>query len=178
MIQAKQLTQIQFVIQTGNDDAGGGIHGSSQTADVLIPGGGMFTVTLRRTDEPHWDNWSTHTVTLPIPDLDNNNNPITLTETHGITGVIIHLIQDNPDISADYWDIAALSISLFNDPSQQVCQLNLIGNCNLQDGSTGLVRLTKSAGASGTGPSWQYTIDNGAGPDASCPPAHGNSGCS
>ena len=62
-------------------------------------------------------------------------------------------MQHNPDFSADNWDIANLQVSLFNPGSTQVCQLNLIGTSVLQDGSTGLVRLSKNADSSGNGPS-------------------------
>ena len=34
---------IRFVIQTGNDDMGGGANGSSARATVFYPGGGKFT---------------------------------------------------------------------------------------------------------------------------------------
>jgi hypothetical protein len=77
-----------------------------------------------------------------------------LTQTKGLTGVRINLVQQhNPDWSADNWDIQILQVLLFNPGSPQVCQLNLIGTSVLQDGSTGLVRLSKSAGSSGNGPS-------------------------
>lgn len=148
------LALIRFVVTTGNDDAGGGLHGSSQTADVSLPGGGVFTVTLRNSGEPSWQNGSVHQIDLPIPATDNNGNPVPiLTQTTGIVGVVINLVQHNPDWSADNWDIAALAVSLFNPGSPQVCQLDLIGTSVLQDGSTGLVRLSKSAGSSGNGPS-------------------------
>jgi hypothetical protein len=76
-----------------------------------------------------------------------------LTPSQGLTGVRINLMQNNPDFSADNWDIAALQVSLFNPGSPQVCQLNLVGTSVLQDGSTGLVRLSKNADSSGNGPS-------------------------
>lgn len=76
-----------------------------------------------------------------------------MTPTNGIAGVRINLIQDNPDLSADNWDIENLLVRLFNPGSPQVCQLNLIGAATLEDGSIGLVRLSKSAGAGGSGPS-------------------------
>jgi hypothetical protein len=148
------LSLIRFVITTGNDDAGGGLHGSSQTADCFVPGGGIFTLTLRNASDPNWENGSTHEVDFPIPETDDNGNPVpTLTPTKGLTGVRINLVQHNPDWSADNWDIANLQVSLFNPGSPQVCQLDLIGTSVLQDGSTGLVRLSKSAGSSGNGPS-------------------------
>ncbi len=148
------LSLIRFVITTGADDAGGGLHGSSQTADCFVPGGGVFTLTLRTSSDAKWDNGSTHEVDFPIPATDNNGNPVPmLTETKGLTGVRINLVQHNPDWSADNWDIANLQVSLFNPGSPQVCQLNLIGTSVLQDGSIGLVRLSKSAGSSGNGPS-------------------------
>lgn len=148
------LSLIRFIIITGNDDAGGGLHGSTQTADCFVPGGGVFTLTLRNSGDANWDSGSTHQVDFPIPATDNNGNPVpTLTQTKGLTGVRINLVQHNPDWSADNWDIANLQVSLFNPGSPQVCQLNLIGTSVLQDGSTGLVRLSKNAGSSGNGPS-------------------------
>ena len=148
------LSLIRFIITTGNDDAGGGLHGSSQTADCFVPGGGVFTLTLRNSGDGNWDNGSTHEVDFPIPATDNNGNPVPmLTQTKGLTGVRINLVQHNPDWSADNWDIANLQVTLFNPGSPQVCQLNLVGTSVLQDGSIGLVRLSKSAGGSGNGPS-------------------------
>jgi hypothetical protein len=148
------LVLIRFVITTGNDNAGGGAHGSSQTADCFVPGGGVFTLTLRNSSDPSWGNGSTHEVDFTIPAADSNGNPVpTLTPTEGLTGVRINLVQHNPNISADNWDIANLQVSLFNPGSPQVCQLNLIGTSRLQDGSIGLVRLSKNPGSSGNGPS-------------------------
>lgn len=143
------LVEIRFVITTGGDDAGGGQNGSTQTADCFVPGGGVFTLTLRNSGDPNWGNGSTHEVTFPIPATDNNGNPVpVLTPSKGLTGVRINLEQSNPSWAADNWDIANLGVSLFDPGSPQVCQLNLIGTSVLPDNSTGLVRLTQSAGSS------------------------------
>lgn len=147
------VTMIRFVITTGNDDAGGGLHGSTQTADCFVPGGGAFTVTLRQSTDPHWQNGSTHEVDFTIPATDSNGNPLpVLTPSAGLTGVRINLVQNNPDVSADNWDIANLRVSLFNPGSVQACQVDLIGSSVLEDGSIGLVRLSKNPGGSGNGP--------------------------
>jgi subtilase family serine protease len=143
------LAEIRFIIVTGNDDAGGGQNGSTQTTDVLLQDGTSFNVTLRNSSEHNWDNGSTHQVTFPIP---NTINP-PLTQTHGIAGLRLNLVQSNPDCCADNWDVADLSVNLLDPGSPQVCQLNLVGTARLQDGSTGLVRLSKSPGSSGVGPS-------------------------
>jgi hypothetical protein len=140
------LAEIRFTIVTGSDDAGGGQNGSTQTADVLLQDGTSFTVTLRNSNEAHWDNGSTHQVQFPIP---NTVNP-PLTQSHGIAGIRLNLVQSNPDISADNWDVADLFVNLFNPGSPQVCQLNLVGSSRLQAGSTG---LSKNPGGSGVGPS-------------------------
>jgi Pro-kumamolisin, activation domain len=142
------LTIIRFVITTGADDLGGGLHGSSATANVFLNDGSSFTVTLRDASEPNWDNGSTHTRDFAIPATVTPP----LTQSNGIAGAQINLVQDNPDWSADNWDIASLGVSLLNPGSPPVCQLNLVGTAQLQDGSTGLVRLSKSAGSSGSGP--------------------------
>jgi kumamolisin len=146
------LSLIRFTIVTGNDDAGGGLNGSMQTADVLLQDGSSFSVTLRLPIDPHWDNGSTHDLTFPIP---SSVNP-PLTQSHGIAGVRINLIQDNPDIAADNWDIADVFVNLLNPGSPQVCQLFLVGTSKLQDGSTGLVRLSKNPGGSGVGRSKEF----------------------
>ena len=143
------LAEIRFIIVTGNDDAGGGQNGSTQTTDVLLQDGTSFDVTLRNSSEHNWDNGSTHQVTFPIP---NTINP-PLTQTHGIAGIRLNLVQSNPDCCADNWDVADLSVNLLDPGSPQVCQLNLVGTARLKDGSTGLVRLSKSPGSSGVGPS-------------------------
>jgi subtilase family serine protease len=148
------LTITRFVITTGKDDAGGGLHGSGITADVFLPDGGTFTLTLRTSNQPHWDSGSVNQLDFPIPATDNSGDAIPpLTETNGIAGVVINLVQHNPSWSADNWDISALAVSLLNPGSPQVCQLDLVGNSVLQDNSIGLVRLSKSAGSSGNGPS-------------------------
>jgi hypothetical protein len=147
------LSLIRFVITTGQDDAGGGLHGSSQTADCFLPGGGVFTVPLRNAGEDRWQPWTTHVVDFPIPATDNNGNPVPpLTTSQGLTGVQIHQIQSNPDFSTDNWDIANLQVSLFNPGSPRVRQIDLIGTSVLHDGSTGLVRLTKKIDFPGGGP--------------------------
>jgi hypothetical protein len=147
------LSMVRFVITTGGDDAGGGLHGSTQTADCFVPGGGAFTVTLRKSSEPHWQNGSTHQVDFTIPANNSDGNPLpVLTPSAGLTGVRINLVQDNPDISADNWDIANLRVSLFDPGSLQACQVDLIGTSVLEDGSIGLVRLSKNPGGSGNGP--------------------------
>jgi hypothetical protein len=153
------LDLIRFVIKTGGDNLGGGLHGSSATADVLLQDGSSFTVTLRNSSEATWDNWSTHQLDFPVPaGLDPP-----LTQFKGIAGVRIDLVQSNPDWSADNWDIANLGVSLFNPGSPQVCQLNLDGTASLQDGSTGLVRLSKSCCSSGVGPSQTFLVSSGSG---------------
>ena len=106
------LALIRFVIQTGDDDAGGGEHGSEQTADVFFLDGTSHTFVLRTKSEPHWHKGSTHTVDFQIPT--NISQP--LTPSHGLAGVRINLVQSNPDIAADNWDIATLAVSLF-DPA-------------------------------------------------------------
>ena len=160
------LTQIQFVITTGNDDAGGGQNGSSQSATVFVPGGGNFSVSLRQSSAAHWDNYTTHVVTAQIPATDSAGNPIPqFTPQNGISGVQLDLAQNNPSFSADNWDVFALQVNLLSaDGSVSVPQLCLVGTSALQDGSTGLVRLSQSAGGSGVGPTSQiFSTDPGSG---------------
>jgi hypothetical protein len=146
--------RIRFLITTGGDNAGD--NGSSQTADISVPGGGVFTLTLRKSGDPNWGNGSFHEVDFPIPATDNNGNPVpTLTQTTGLTGVRINQVQSNLDlfgVFADNWDIKDLQVSLFNPGGSGVCQLALVGTSVLQDNSIGLVRLSKNADAKGSGP--------------------------
>ena len=116
---------------------------------MLLKDGTSFNVTLRNSNEHNWDNGSTHEVPFPIP---NTVNP-PLTQSYGIAGVRINQVQNNPDCCADNWDIADLFVDLLNPGSPSVCQLHLVGSSRLQDGSTGLVRLSKNPGSSGVGPS-------------------------
>lgn len=152
--------QIRFIIGTGGDNLRGD---STATADVFLKNGGQFTVTLKAKDAGSWDNGSIHgpldfsipsTVTLPTP-------------TDALSGVRINLIQGGsfPETD-DNWDINSLQVSLFNPGSGQLCQLDLVGNFELQDGSTGLVRLSGSAGSSGVGPSSPIYATGG--PDSGC----------
>jgi Pro-kumamolisin, activation domain/Subtilase family len=154
---------IRFVIGSGKDGCGGGLHGSDQTVDILLQDSTSFTCTLRHRTESNWDAWSSHTLDFQIPDTIN----YPLTESQGIAGVRINLVQNNPDVSADNWDITSIAVSLFNPPfsaATSVCQLDLTGTATLQDGSTGLIRLSKSAGDSGNGPSSPvYTTGLGSG---------------
>jgi pro-kumamolisin-like protein/subtilase family protein len=154
LVNNQPLSLIRFIVTTGKDNLGGGLHGSSATATVFLPSGATFTLTLRNSSQPNWDAGSVHEVNFPIPATDDSGNPVPpLTEANGLAGVVINLVQHNPDISADNWDIAALQVSLLNPGSPEVCQLNLVGTSVLQDGSTGLVRLSKNSGGSGNGPS-------------------------
>ena len=165
LVSNEPLSVIRFTVTTGNDDAGGGLHGSNQTATVFLPSGATFTLRLRNSNEPHWENGSVHRIDYPIPATDDSGNPVPpLTATAGIAGVVINLIQHNPNWSADNWDIAALQVALLNPGSSEVCQLDLVGTSVLQDGSIGLVRLSKNPGHSGNGPhSPEYLTGPGSG---------------
>lgn len=141
------LALIRFVVGTGGDNLRGD---STATATVFLKNGGTFTVTLKAKDAGSWDNGSINgPIDIPIP------NTVTLpTTTQGLSGVQINLIQGGGfGETADNWDISLLEVSLFNPGTAQACQLNLVGTSELQDGSTGLVRLSESAGSSGNGPS-------------------------
>lgn len=155
-----EFHQIRFIVGTGGDDLRGD---STATADVFLKNGEQFTVTLKAKNAGSWDNGSIHgpldfdipgTVTLPTP-------------TEALSGVRINLIQGGsfPETD-DNWDINSLQASLFNTGSEQLCQLNLVGNFQLQDGSTGLVRLSGSPGSSGVGPSSPKYATGG--PDSGC----------
>jgi hypothetical protein len=141
------LTLIRFTVGTGDDNLRGD---STATATAFLKNGGQFTVTLKPKNTGSWDNDSTHgpfdfaipdTVTFPTAD-------------EGLSGVRLNLIQGGsfPE-TADNWDISTLQVSLLSPGSPPVCQLNLTGKSRLQDGSTGLVRLSASAGTHGDGPS-------------------------
>lgn len=151
------MSNIRFVVGTGNDDLrgnggfGSGCKGSGATADIFLSGGGSFTVTLQEKDTyDGMPNWSTNTFDFAIPAKDNDHNLITpLTPTHGIVGVRINMQEGDYSFpcTADNWDIASLSVSLYRapaPPNSLVCQLNLVGTSVLPDGSIGLVRLIDS----------------------------------
>jgi hypothetical protein len=158
--------EIRFIIGTGDDDLrgnggfGSGCAGSGCTADVFWPGGGLSTFTLQPTDTgDSWENWtSTGPIDFLIPATDINGNPVpVLSQSVGIEGVRITMQEGSYTLpcTADNWDIASLNVSLVA-PSlviKPLCQLNLTGTSTLQDGSTGLVRLSESQGSSGNGPS-------------------------
>jgi hypothetical protein len=148
------LGLIRFVIQTGDDDlrGNGNGNGTGATADVFLHDNTSFSVTLHSLDDPQgFDNHSTHILDLPIPDTVDPP----LTPSHGIAGVRINIIENySTPATSDNWNIAGLSVSLFNDPKGPfVCQLNLKGTSTLQDGHIGLVRLSEHPGNSGVGPS-------------------------
>jgi hypothetical protein len=142
-----EFHQIRFIVGTGGDNLRAD---STATADVFLKNSGVFTVTLKAKNAGSWDNGTIHgpiefvipgTVTLP-------------TSAEALSGVRINLIQGGGfGETDDNWDISSLQVSLFNPGGQPLCQLNLVGSSQLQDGSTGLVRLSGSAGSSGVGPS-------------------------
>jgi Pro-kumamolisin, activation domain len=141
------LNLIRFIVGTGGDDLR---NDSTATANVFLKNGGQFTVTLKAKNAGDWGNgFTTPPIDFSIP------NTVTLpTIAEGLSGVQINLIQGGsfPETD-DNWDISTLQVSLFNPGTSQVCQLNLVGTSELQDGSTGLVRLSGSPGSSGVGPS-------------------------
>lgn len=101
---------------------------------------------------------------FPIP-YPNVNPPFT--QTRGVAGVRINLVQNNPDWNADNWDITSLDVTLFDSVQLvEVCQLKLTGNSRLEDGHYGLVRLSKSPGHSGSGP---HSPVYSPGPNSGCP---------
>ena len=171
--------EIRFIIGTGDDNLrgnggfGSGCAGSGCTADVFWPGGGLSTFTLKQPDtDDSWENWtSTGPIDFLIPATDINGNPVpVLSQSRGIEGVRINMQEGNYTVpcTADNWDIASLNVSLVA-PSlviKPLCQLNLTGTATLQDGSTGLVRLSESQGSSGNGPS-SPIFPTGA--DSGCP---------
>jgi hypothetical protein len=139
---------IRFIVGTGDDDLR---NESTATADVFLKNGEQFTVTLKAKNAGSWGNG---TVNGPL-DFDIPSTVTTLpTPTQALSGVQINLIQGGsfPETD-DNWDITTLQVSLFNPGSPQFCQLDLVGEFQLQDGSTGLVRLSGSKGSSGNGPS-------------------------
>jgi Pro-kumamolisin, activation domain len=141
------LDLIRFIVGTGDDNLR---NDSTATANVFLKNGGQFTVTLKAKNAGDWENGTTHgPIDISIPDT------VTLpTIAEGLSGVQINLIQGGGGLETDdNWDISTLQVSLFNPGTSQVCQLNLVGSSELQDGSTGLVRLSGSAGGSGVGPS-------------------------
>jgi hypothetical protein len=147
------LTLIRFVIVTGADSLGGGRNGSGAFATVMLKNGGSFNLPLKEPADAAWPSGPMPPIDFQIPATDSSGNPVpTLTETNGIAGVSITMFQHNPNYAADNWDIANLSVSLFNPGSSFVCQLNLIGNSVLQDNSVGLIRLSLTPGSSGSGP--------------------------
>lgn len=140
------LSLIRFIVGTGGDDLR---DDSTATANVFLDNGGEFTVTLKAKNAGDWGNGSTHgPIDFAIP------NTVTLpTNTQGLSGVQITLVQGGGfGETPDNWDISTLQVSLFNPGAPQDCQLNLVGDSQLQDGSIGLVRLSASAGSSGVGP--------------------------
>jgi hypothetical protein len=89
-----------------------------------------------------------------------------LTTANPISGVEIQQVQNNPGWSANNWDIDDLAVSLSFPGGPQVCQLDLTGSNQLQDGSTGLVRLSLTPGGSGNGPDSPEFFT---GPTSGCP---------
>jgi hypothetical protein len=157
----QDLTQIQFTITTGAADLGGGQNGSGAQA-VVFANGGQFTVTLKTTNSPDWPNNSVNTETFQVPSWVLPP----LTTANPISGVEIQQVQNNPGWSANNWDIDDLAVSLSFPGGPQVCQLDLTGSNQLQDGSTGLVRLSLTPGGSGNGPDSPEFFT---GPTSGCP---------
>lgn len=150
------LTNIHLSIGTGEDN----LRGDSQAlARVHLPDATVVTFVLKDHDEPEWDAGSSHDRYFELPNLDPP-----LTEQQGITGVVLQLVAGDGGVfaSADNWDVGTLQVGLFNPGTEEVCQLNLVGQVHLQDGSFGLVRL----GPDGVGPSSPMYAT---GPGSGCP---------
>jgi hypothetical protein len=164
------LDLIRFVISTGDDDLRNnhccGCGGTGLTADVLLQDGTSFPVTLKPTGtDDKWDNnTTTPPLDFPIP------SSVTLTQSHGIKGITLTIHEDYGfGCTADNWDMTALNVSLFIPPfnsATAVCQLALVGNSTLQDGSIGLTRFSENPGGSGVGPTATFLVSSGSG----CPP--------
>jgi hypothetical protein len=138
-----EFHQIRFIVGTGDDNLRGD---STATANVFLKDGEQFTVTLKAKDAGSWDNGTVHgPLDFDIP------STVTMlpTPSQALSAVQINLIQGGsfPETD-DNWDITTLQVSLFNTGSLQLCQLDLVGNFRLGDGSNGLVRLTGSDGSS------------------------------
>ncbi|KAK0512863.1 hypothetical protein JMJ35_004880 [Cladonia borealis] len=143
-----EFNWIRFIVGTGDDNLR---NDSTATAKVTLVNGHFFTVTLKAKDHGSLANGSTQ---LPLDFFIRHNVPTLPTPTQALAGVQINLFQGGsfPE-TAENWVVATLQVSLFNTRQPQFCQLDLVGSSKLQDGSTGLVRLSESAGPSGNGPS-------------------------
>ncbi|MFZ1087077.1 MAG: S53 family peptidase [Terracidiphilus sp.] len=165
-------TPVDFVrvtIGTGDDNFGD--NNSSGFVTITVPGGASFNGTLRNAGDGKWDNGSTHTVDVAIPNCTTSpcaagaiNPPVTA--GGGISSITINLVQSDPGCNTycDNWDINSLNVSLFNPPvppNPTACQINLVGSASLQDGSTGLVRLSARPGGSGVGGSASFSAPAG-----------------
>jgi hypothetical protein len=144
-----EFHQIRFIVGTGDDNLR---DDSLATADVYLKNGEQFEVTLKEKGGGSWDNGSTHgPIDMNIP---STVKPLP-TPIKALSGVRINLTQGStfPPESPDNWDITTLQVSFFNPGNLQFCQLDLVGHLELQDGSTGLVRLLDSAGSHENEPS-------------------------
>jgi len=178
------LDLIRIVIGTGGDNLrgnggfGSGCSGTGCTADIFFPGYdeatgvGVKTVTIKPTGTSQ--EFANNTTSPPFDfalDKDNAGNPLpAVTPSQGIVGIRLNIQQDYEfPCTADNWNITTLSVDLFNPPysaATAVCQLRLVGTQELQSGGTGLIRLSESAGSSGSGPSTPIYLT---GPGSGCP---------
>jgi hypothetical protein len=153
-----QFSLIRFIIGTGTD----GLRSDSAAfATVFLKNGGKFNVTLKPNGEPQWDAGTQGPLDFAIP-----ADVTAPTPTQALSGVQITMLEDPQGAEGDdNWDITTLQVSLFNPGSEQLCQLNLVGNAELKDDHIGLVRLSGSIGDSGSGPASPVYVT---GPGSGC----------
>jgi hypothetical protein len=144
---------IELLVTTGGDDLR---QDSDAHADIFAADNTTIlqTVPIKADGDGSFFNGSVHDLVATL------TTPVT---AGGIGKVVITRVEHNSGLETDdNWDISALDIRLANGGSDpEACVTNLNATSTLQDGSTGVVRLSQNAGGSGVGPS--ATFSNGQG---------------
>jgi len=139
------LVELEFIIGTGDDNLE---SYSIVTANILLPDG---VTTLPAPLHPHnsgtWKNYDADNGGKPrvIGGFEVPQSDPQITRASPIKSVTITLIQDYsfPN-TADNWDMTSLTVNAYTGNSQRVCQIQLMGNSKLDDGSIGLFRFKQN----------------------------------
>jgi hypothetical protein len=145
---------MEIVLTTGGDDLR---SDSAAEAIVRLHNGATFTVPLKQGSVGaqqglEWNNGAMVSQSFSLPQYTSKLPTL----EDGIDSVTIRMFESGHESGwDDNWDISGLQVRLAANPGGDIledCQFDLADANPLQDGSTGLVRLSASSGGSGVGP--------------------------
>jgi hypothetical protein len=168
------LSHLELLVATGGDNLRQNSQGvatigfqNGQTIEYLLKSGGAGAV-----QGPNWQNGYYNDIDIDLS-LCNSASPVCVggpisplpTPTQGgVSSMTLTLVESdgNSGLGEDNWNVSGLNLRLFSPGSlQEVCQLDRPGGAVLQSAGDGVVRLSATAGTSGSGPSLQLAGGTG-----------------